>query len=696
MAVVVQIRERINFHRDINSTLIKGLLWQRNAGEFCDVSVKINGRRFCAHKAVLAATSPYFRSMFTSHMKEELSHEVDLSASLQLESDDTFREILDFMYCGDIDITSDNAEDMLRAADFLLLEDVKEYCREFYLQHGNLNLSNCLCVYILAEQHNLKDVAEVARAMVESRFHDHLLYSEEFLEFPESVLLTVLSDKGITRFSSDDAIVKNVMRWVKHDEYSRQSTVVNFLSHVRISRLGNDSIKLLLHEPSVRADPELVLKLTQSQRSCVLDEEGACSIPLMLSPVLHDVDNKQSFTYSVTSDHRHREPVILGLSCNAMLKYLKVLCYRVQEDQWYYLSLKNDIVKSVPSRFGICSGIQSGSILYLYLNYTLPYPSDMLRIHMLAVDVDSGDHVQLNFRHRYNSTECCQTTLTDNKTVPPAVAFCNGCLCVIGNVEGSGHVYVCDLGSLTYMCYQIPKTRFISLARVATKNSRYLYIWCRHRFGHEEYCINKEVSFIMFDVRNKTFSHLDVPAPPGVSYEDFAEPHVLCVESDQVIVHSPGKGSLVLDEVHGQWLTHCHKLPCLPPAFSTLNMPYHGFNLYAYCSRDLYVLQNPLPYTTGLTRLVEAKGDASPCMPPPLDGLSLAVAGHMLSRTFRSLESCPRFDESYTRITRSRCGYLAECDTEESDGINSDIDADYECDGYEYDEEIYDYYADFS
>ncbi len=36
--------------------------------------------------------------------------------------------------------------------------------------------------------------------------------------------------------------------------------------------------------------------------------------------------------------------------------------------------------------------------------------------------------------------------------------------------------------------------RFISLARAVKKDDRFVYIWCRHRYGHEEYCINKEVT----------------------------------------------------------------------------------------------------------------------------------------------------------------------------------------------------------
>ena len=45
---------------------------------------------------------------------------------------------------------------------------------------------------------------------------------------------------------------------------------------------------------------------------------------------------------------------------------------------------------------------------------------------------------------------------------------------------------------------QVPGVRFISLARAVKKEDQFVFIWCRHRYGHEEYCINKEVRFMKF------------------------------------------------------------------------------------------------------------------------------------------------------------------------------------------------------
>jgi len=94
MAVQVQVRERVGFHRDIYNSLIKSLIRQRKSGEFCDVVLRVNRKTYSGHRAILAASSPYFRSMFSSGMKELASREVDLSKSLQLDNDDSFKNVI--------------------------------------------------------------------------------------------------------------------------------------------------------------------------------------------------------------------------------------------------------------------------------------------------------------------------------------------------------------------------------------------------------------------------------------------------------------------------------------------------------------------------------------------------------------------------------------------------------------------------
>ena len=73
------------FSKSAQDCLVRPLLKQRETGELCDIVLKLNGRRYFAHRAILALWSPYFLSMFTCNMKEKNIREIDLSASLDLE-----------------------------------------------------------------------------------------------------------------------------------------------------------------------------------------------------------------------------------------------------------------------------------------------------------------------------------------------------------------------------------------------------------------------------------------------------------------------------------------------------------------------------------------------------------------------------------------------------------------------------------
>ena len=696
MAVAIHVKEKVSFHRDVYTSIIKGLLQQRADGEFCDVTLRVNGCKFFAHKAVLAASSPYFRSMFTSRMREESSPEVDLTQSLLIENHDSFRYILDFIYCGDMEITTSNAEDILRIADFLLLDDVKDYCRQFYLQYGNLDLHNCICVAVLAEHHNLPQVAQVARGMIKARFHDYLIFSEEILDVPEGCLLIMLRDAETVQFTSTDNLVQGILRWVRHDEINHQGALLRLLSCTQIQSLSNDTVQELLDETIVRSNSEMVAWL-ETVKSADGNTASGKSTHKVLLPRSVPTNVSDSGIPCYSEDEQNSIPVLVAANCSPAFRFLKILVYNTAEQMWFNLPINGDaVLHAVPPRLCVCNMTLHNQTLYLLLCYSLPYPSDLARIHVMAIDIVSGQHQVYVFRHFTNQSLCCQTTLTDDRAVPPVILCCRGYLVIVANREGSGNLFLCDLDTQTYLCYQVPGVRFISLARCVVKADRYVYLWCRHRFGHEEYCINKEVTFLRYDCKYKTFNMMEIPPPPSISYGEFGDPHVMALEGNSVIIHTPGKLSLVLDELRNEWLTFHRRLPPYPQQKSPLEVPYHGYEVYVSSGSDVYVLQNPAAYTTCMCCLQDLQTGGVYHPPPPVDCVSLLTSGHLPAQVLSTLVPCDMFDDTYTRLVHNRAGSL-DYDTEESGTPrtpNSDSEDEYEFDGYEYDDDIYGYYDD--
>lgn len=110
------------------SNLLKQLNQQRRQELFCDCSVLVEGQLFRAHRNVLFASSGYFR-MLLSQGPDELSDSV--SATFDVFSPDTFTVILDFIYSGQLDLTSHNVIEVMSAASYLQMNNVINYCKNF-------------------------------------------------------------------------------------------------------------------------------------------------------------------------------------------------------------------------------------------------------------------------------------------------------------------------------------------------------------------------------------------------------------------------------------------------------------------------------------------------------------------------------------------------------------------------------------
>jgi len=421
------------------------------------------------------------------------------------------------------------------------------------------------------------------------------------------------------------------------------------------------------------------------------------------------------------------DPVLVALNCNSPMKYFRIYLFDVARRLWRALPLCTEAALGVmPARLSVCACTLHASVLFLLLSHDLPYPSDLQRVHILVFDVGRGRLALLTFNQRRcrrsgvgGATPTAvhlQTTMTDVRAVPPVLIHCAGFLCVVGNVDAVGSVFLCDPASSTYTCHTIPGARFVSLARAAVRADRYVYVWCRHRFGLEAYCVNREVAFAVFDVRRRCFS-APLPPPPGIGYDDFATAgHVLCVNAAGLpVVHSPGRRSYYFDESRHVWAACADAMPAWPegrfPAVG--EMPYRGCELYAFLDAGdrsngvdgVYSVANPAPYVTSLMYFGAGQSSAVPLTPPPVDGITVLAGGYLRSTFCTALPPVQRYDDSFARLIHRKTRQLYDADVEGSlivvgrhaagDNSCSDTDSSDVEDGLEYDDDIYGYFDDY-
>ena len=104
---------------------------RKDGGRFCDVVLRVGEESFPAHKAVLAACSEYFESVFSCQPESEGDAK---ELEMHTISPKVFRDILDFAYTSKIVVRLECFPELMTAAKFLLMRSVIEICQEVIKQ----------------------------------------------------------------------------------------------------------------------------------------------------------------------------------------------------------------------------------------------------------------------------------------------------------------------------------------------------------------------------------------------------------------------------------------------------------------------------------------------------------------------------------------------------------------------------------
>ena len=218
----------------------------RERGDFCDVKFAVDktGGVLQAHKLVLASSSPYFESLFA---KENLPDPVTIDGV----DGGTLEQLIIFAYSSEIAINEKNVRRLLKAAQRLKFDGVKEACYRYFKNH--IDISNCIQMWRFAERHKCQDLADAAARCIQLNFRE-ISSRQDFLQLSVEQLLklTVMGELIIER---EEDVYLAVINWARHDPANRQCKLSEALKHIRFACMDNAFVMNVINsEPLIKDD----------------------------------------------------------------------------------------------------------------------------------------------------------------------------------------------------------------------------------------------------------------------------------------------------------------------------------------------------------------------------------------------------------------------------------------------------------
>ena len=392
--------------------LMKRLNIQRKQDYLCDITlVSKDNIEFKAHRNVLSAVSPYFDKLLQSNMKEIREGIVrfeEISGSV-------LEDVLEFIYTGTVDVTQENAEELIAAGNYLIIPGLKTASGRF-LEREMSNI-NCISTFYLAEKYECAELITNSGRFI----HENILTVAKLDEF------LLLEAKEIERWISSDEITvkeeadvfKIILDWINHRKSERKAAFEELFRHVRLGFLSRDYLEDVVTNELVRENSACVKLVMDAamKMATFVDEDHLPQLPRkgQETRVIVARGGKYTFCYIPEEDLWKRLPDGLkdkNANSNQMIKF---------RDQLFIFGRNGDTERYDPA-FNVWSELN------LY--------RDSAKLVVLKGEIYAVEVCNFNTKttiKKYNVKRCTWDTL---------ISSCEGCrenACVIA---AGSHLYL--------------------------------------------------------------------------------------------------------------------------------------------------------------------------------------------------------------------------------------------------------------
>ncbi|XP_029456912.1 kelch repeat and BTB domain-containing protein 8 isoform X2 [Rhinatrema bivittatum] len=196
-------------------SILQQLKTMYDEGQLTDIVVQVdNGKTFSCHRNVLAAISPYFRSMFTSGLTESTQKEVQL-VGVEAES---MHLVLNYAYTSRVVLTEVNVQALFTAASIFQIPSLQDQCALFMI--SRLDPQNCTGVFIFADHYGHQELKDRSQDYIRKKFLC-VTKEQEFLQLTKDQLMSIL-DSDDLNVDREEYVYDGIVRWFEYDRKERE------------------------------------------------------------------------------------------------------------------------------------------------------------------------------------------------------------------------------------------------------------------------------------------------------------------------------------------------------------------------------------------------------------------------------------------------------------------------------------------
>jgi len=377
-------------------------------------------KEFKAHRNVLSAASPFFCKLLQSDMKENREGIVRFEEI----SGVVMENVLEFIYTGTVDVTQENSEDLVAAANYFLIPGLKTVSGQFL--ERQMAKSNCISTFYFAEIYQCDELITNTRKFIHANFAS-VAEMEEFLNLEAKEVERWISSDDISVAVEAD-VFEIVLKWIERNKSERKASFEKLFGHVRLAFLSRDFLFDVVTNELVREN-------------------------LHCLKLISDAVKLSGFT----SEKNLRQSPRKGLETRAIVacggKY--TFCYLPEKDEWKRLA------DGLTARNQGTKMISYGDQLYSF-SLTLPFPKaerydpvfngwsslDLSRSGEVAVVRGEIYAVEVDISKKKSTIKRYNVERFSWQTMLSSREGCreNSCVIAAGN-----HLYVCG-GNLRVEC----------------------------------------------------------------------------------------------------------------------------------------------------------------------------------------------------------------------------------------------------